>query len=315
MNTKSKKALYESIMKSVAKTVKNNLNEAIGTDENGDNYLLRRNGTKLQRDKMRNFDNTNIFTADDEYMPYVDYLDICTVLSKYIGQTLPISLKLDDINLTETDDKLAGRVNNAIHGSVPYMIEYFIIEQLYKETLQGLRHISDIVTNSNSDVIDFSIYFDYDDDELNPKFRTDNISDGYNYNQLQRNFEVKAYTDFKNITLTNSQTEILKNDIVSINFILVNYTITGLDVTINDIYVVTPSAAKNALTLGKNKPGKHLSAIIKKQANDINDFSVISVNNFMNNKKAYIAAGKRYNNTFKKQSVNFTRGANKKLQY
>ena len=42
MNTKQKKALYESIMKSVAKTVKNNLNEmAKHTDKNfKKNFLL-----------------------------------------------------------------------------------------------------------------------------------------------------------------------------------------------------------------------------------------------------------------------------------
>ena len=42
MNTRQKKALYESIMKSVAKTVKNNLNEmAKHTDKNLNNSIIK----------------------------------------------------------------------------------------------------------------------------------------------------------------------------------------------------------------------------------------------------------------------------------
>ena len=124
MNTKQKKALYESIMKSVAKTVKNNLNEmAKHTDKNLNNSIIKELSIIGAKYNM------------DIYDPmFIKTLERCFVEHLKKGGTNSITLPTELKNIIIGTQKRI--IENCIADSGP--LEWYYNDLIYDDGLPYL---------------------------------------------------------------------------------------------------------------------------------------------------------------------------------
>lgn len=234
MNTKQKKSLYESIMKSVAKSIKKQLNEGQLEFEELD-YIGR---------FIRNM-------CSDENKP-ISELQKTLFINLDLGIDMPNKIK------SEIVKRSAGFFVEGIFANIIMQIANNDMN-----TTTGLNRNVNVTYNGNTALYDLTMEIeslgDYnisdgqvgediygEEVDLTPGEFTDGPSRTFN-------FEIKAFNGkTSNITLTEPQREALNNKDANVYYILVDYSLSGsidkIGIDIKHVYILDSDDATNLIT-------------------------------------------------------------------